>query len=26
MADLFCVQWDEQQKYYRDALNIGPVL
>lgn len=26
MADLFCVQWAEQQKYYRDALNIGPVL
>jgi UDP-N-acetylglucosamine:LPS N-acetylglucosamine transferase len=26
LADLFCIQWEEQRRYYPEALNIGPVL
>lgn len=26
ISDLFCVQWDEQLKYYPDAVNIGAIL
>ena len=26
ISDLFCVQWEEQKKYYPEAVNIGAVL
>lgn len=26
MSDIFCVQWEEQLRYYPDAVNIGPLL
>lgn len=26
LADLFCVQWEEQKKYYPDAVMIGALL
>lgn len=26
LSDLFCVQWEEQRKYYPEAVNIGPIL
>ncbi|WP_026551105.1 PssD/Cps14F family polysaccharide biosynthesis glycosyltransferase [Arthrobacter sp. H20] len=26
LSDVFCVQWEEQMRYYPDAINIGPIL
>ncbi|WP_417373127.1 PssD/Cps14F family polysaccharide biosynthesis glycosyltransferase [Glutamicibacter protophormiae] len=26
ISDLFCVQWDEQKRFYPDAVNIGHLL
>lgn len=26
LSDLFCVQWEEQLRYYPEAINIGPIL
>lgn len=26
LADVFCVQWEEQLQFYPEAVNIGPVL
>lgn len=26
MSDVFCVQWEEQLRYYPEAINIGPIL
>ena len=26
LADVFCIQWEEQREFYPEAVNIGPLL
>lgn len=26
LSDLFCIQWEEQRRFYPESINIGPVL
>jgi UDP-N-acetylglucosamine:LPS N-acetylglucosamine transferase len=26
LSELFCIQWEEQRRFYPEAVNIGPVL
>jgi UDP-N-acetylglucosamine:LPS N-acetylglucosamine transferase len=26
LSDLFCIQWEEQRRFYPESVNIGPVL